>query len=146
MNFFTFVNFLFLAQICSANYTGIWKGEGTLSNTDGQSWYCDEISISIEQKIDHFKFGKFRYACGDLAFNFTPPDLYFDQNGETTWKEQKIGRFTEKSVDFLFKLQNEGDFARYSVFRDGPTLSYTDEQIGPNKTIVIKAQLKLIPQ
>lgn len=142
MKFFTLFYFIFLNSVCFANYTGTWKGEGTLSNTDGNSWPCDEISIVVEQKEDHFKFGNFRYACSNLALNFNPPILQFDKNGNTVWKDQNIGRFNETNVDFLFKLQTEGDFARYTAYKDGDDLVYTDEQIGPNKTIIIKARLK----
>lgn len=137
---------LLLCLVCvsvfaSASYTGIWKGEGVLSNTEGKAWYCDEIIIVVDQKSDRFEFGRFRYACGELGFNFNPPVLNFDEQNNTTWKDQNIGRFTNDAVDFLFKLQNEGDFARYRVWRQGDALIYQDDQIGPQKTVTIKAKL-----
>ncbi len=136
-----FTAFCFFASAAFASYTGIWKGDGVLSNTEGKAWYCDEIIIVVEHKSDHFEFGRFRYACGELALNFNPPVLTFDEQNKTNWNDQAIGSFTNDAVDFLFKLQNEGDFARYRVWRQGEALIYQDDQIGPQKTVTIKAKL-----
>lgn len=137
--FFTFL--CLFTSAAFANYTGIWVGEGVLSNTKGQAWYCDEVVVIVDQKEDRFEFGRFRYGCGELAFTFVPPVLNFDTNKNTTWKDQNIGKFDETNVDFLFKLQKEGDYAKYTVRVNGNEMDYQDDQIAPDRTLTLKAKL-----
>ena len=127
--------------IANANYTGIWKGEGVLSNSKGNAWYCDDIVVIVSQSSDQFEFGRFEYGCGDLSFNFVPPVLKFDENQNTRWKDQYIGRFTDTIVDFLFKREREGHFSKYTVRREGNVLDYQDDQIYPDHTTSLRAKL-----
>lgn len=137
--------FIFFGSNSFANFTGEWRGEGTLTTKKGEVFACDTIVVKVKQEKDHFEFGKFYYGCGSLAVSFTPPILNFSQDGNVIWQDQNVGKITETTANLHFILQNNGR-SRYTATMVSPTeMDYLDEQIdvdtGVERVSPIKAKL-----
>lgn len=143
--------FLSLISINSyANFSGIWQGDGIITLRDGRTAYCDEIILHVIHDTDKMEFGNFRYACGELAMNFTPPTLKFGKKKfggkETFWNEEMVGKISDTKAKLLFPLTTGK--ARYTVKKvSSDEMDYQDEQIGINantgKEEITKIKAKL---
>lgn len=112
-----------------ANFTGEWRGAGTLTTKKGEVFSCDTIIVKVKQEKDRLEFGKFYYGCGSLAVTFTPPTLNLSPEGNVTWQDQNPGQITETTANLYFILQNNGR-SRYTAKMTSPTeMDYLDEQI-----------------
>jgi hypothetical protein len=137
---------LLIGSSSFANFTGRWQGDGIVTTKDGKQVYCDEIIINVAQTDDKLTFGKFRYGCDELAFNFNPPELKVE-DGNVIWKDQDAGKITDKNANLHFVLANNGK-SRYTAELESPNeMNYLDEQIdynpntGEEKITSIKAKL-----
>lgn len=117
-----------------ANFSGTWRGEGTVTTRSGQVIYCDYIEINVQQSENKMEFGNFKYGCDEFGFNFTPPVLVLEKKftgHNVFWKDQDVGSVSTNRANLLFPLANNGK-ARYTVKKSGKKMHYIDEQIGLN--------------
>lgn len=119
-----------------ANFTGVWHGDAVVTLKNGKKAYCDEIILNVNQLEDRVEFGSFRYACGELAINFTPPVLALKEKKllgqDAYWKEEKVGRISSTKANLLFQISDTAK-GRYTVKKVSDVeMDYQDEQIGIN--------------
>jgi hypothetical protein len=145
MKLFLVASLILFGTNSFANFTGEWRGAGTLTTKNGEVFPCDTIIVRVKQEKDHLEFGKFYYGCGGLAVTFTPPTLNFNDQGNVTWQDQNVGQITDTTANLHFILQNNGR-SRYTATMTSPTeMDYMDEQIdvdaGYEKVSPIQAKL-----
>lgn len=125
---------VFSGSMAMANFTGNWRGDGTVTTRAGQEIYCDHIEINVRQSTDKIEFGSFKYGCDEFGFNFVPPVLTLEKKfigHNVFWKGEDVGSITTNKANLLFHLAQNGK-ARYTVKKSGDEMVYIDEQIGVN--------------
>jgi hypothetical protein len=152
----TMKSLLMLLTLCAAtpsfaDFSGKWTGSAVDTTKDGSQIACDEVTLNVQHFPDRFEFGTFRYVCGNLAFNFTPPKMRI-VNGEVFWKDLRAGVVTPTSVDLVFPLANKS-YSRYTVrLEPSGEMDYLDEEIdidpatGKELVMSIRARLVKVPK
>lgn len=125
---------ILIGSSAMANFTGNWRGDGTVTTRTGHVIYCDHMEINVYQDEDRIEFGNFKYGCDEFGFNFVPPVLKLEKKligQKVSWKDHDVGTISKNKAKLLFPLANEGK-ARYTVKKSGNKMHYVDEQIGVN--------------
>lgn len=143
-----FFMLLFLCSSALADFSGVWLGEFKFTNQKGETFYCEDLTIRINQQIDYADFGKFSYGCGQLVISFVPPKLVFDGSRiilKNKYNDGEVGYADEKEASVMVVVNDQGGKDRYHLQKlSNSEITYSFEQLTPEGETVtaVKAILK----
>lgn len=143
--------FLFVSSSALADFSGVWLGAFKFTNQKGQTYYCEDLTIRINQQIEYADFGKFSYGCGELVISFTPPKLAFEGSRiifKNQYNNGEIGYLSNNEASVTVIVNDQGGKDRYHLQKlSEAEIEYSFEQLSVQGDVIsaVHAVLKKQP-
>jgi len=145
-----FFAILLVTSAALADFSGVWLGEFKFTNQKGQTFYCEDLTIRINQQADYADFGKFSYGCGDLVISFVPPKLAFEGRRiilKNKYNDGEVGFVDDKEATVTVVVNDQGGKDRYHLQKLSETeVEYSFEQFSTEGETVTSVQATLKKQ
>lgn len=131
-NFIVTILCLCSSATAFANFQGVWKGTGTMTDQSGKPINCEELELMLLQDSESITVNSGNFKCGSM--NRSWPTVRFRIGfGELYFKDKRIGKFSGNSIVASLTHPTNGQVILIQAAENATTLVYRESWSQPNQ-------------